>query len=421
MRVVIEAYFLCMLLMEPLLAQTPKNDADVARPGLIVLPWKASFVSPEWYIRSKPALEQSHKTWRTTLLNNPLSLSKFVEQKRKKTLPLNLAGYADQVFVGEKRGGDRNAKKIAQPILCRVADQLLVVVTQSHSLRHSLQNSGHVLISLQDWHKAIEQKRLRVLFEEALQKAWTRSEENQASPSDPSTLHLGLTAGLQQTHRSSIPGYCLNLLVAEQLLRQGYSLPNSIGLESLSMIDRAIPNSNRLVRSTRQALMTWLPIAGTKIKGFPLKVSLRISSAEAVFASHISKGPLSKWIFNKSDDGSIDVELNKAFIKFIKQEKVALDKKKYPKISYINRAWVYVDKGRAWGLKMNDRLVVSDSPEPIAGHVVGFYGPEMNISSPDGYPVHAGAIVFIRSGQRNAKVGQTLDFDSKRYPTPWPP
>ena len=84
-------------------------------------------------------------------------------------------------------------------------------------------------------------------------------------------------------------------------------------------------------------------------------------------------------------------------------------------------AWAYLDRGRAWGLEMNDRLWMERDGQAIKGHVVKFFGPELKLRSPRGFWITEGAIVFIRTGQKEVKVGDVLRYDPTEFPTPWPP
>jgi hypothetical protein len=70
---------------------------------------------------------------------------------------------------------------------------------------------------------------------------------------------------------------------------------------------------------------------------------------------------------------------------------------------------------------MNDRLYLDDGQRLIKGHVVGFYGSGLGLTSPRGFPIHEGAILFIRTGQKKVKLGDGFRFDPTQYPTPWPP
>ncbi|NBQ53224.1 MAG: hypothetical protein EBU49_06560 [Proteobacteria bacterium] len=109
---------------------------------------------------------------------------------------------------------------------------------------------------------------------------------------------------------------------------------------------------------------------------------------------------------------------------FLTRERNALSLDEAPQVAKINRAWVYLDKGRAYGLELDDRLVIGGGPvnysATIKGHVVGFFGPDKKITSPRGFPVNEGAIVYIRKGQGDTKVGQTFVYDETVFPTNYP-
>ena len=91
-----------------------------------------------------------------------------------------------------------------------------------------------------------------------------------------------------------------------------------------------------------------------------------------------------------------------------------------PQIIHRYGAWVYLDRGRAYGLRMDDRVIVNEN-KGIKGHVVGYYGPNAGLRHPTESPasgslVSEGAIVYIREGQDKVKIGQTLAFDTKFFP-----
>ena len=69
---------------------------------------------------------------------------------------------------------------------------------------------------------------------------------------------------------------------------------------------------------------------------------------------------------------------------------------------------------------MNDRLVVADDSQVVKGHIVGYYGPELSLKSPKGWPISEGAIMYVRKGQRESKLGQEFKYDKMTVPTPWP-
>lgn len=103
----------------------------------------------------------------------------------------------------------------------------------------------------------------------------------------------------------------------------------------------------------------------------------------------------------------------------LRREQLALVNTEQPAIAATYGAWVYVDKGRAYGLNMRDRLVIEGAGEeggPIKGHVIGFFGAERGLLSPRGYVISDGAIVFVRQGQSSVRAGQEWRYDTRRFP-----
>jgi len=194
-------------------------------------------------------------------------------------------------------------------------------------------------------------------------------------------------------------------------------------LEDLHLARRRLQISSPWKRFNRTLQLGWFleqksisPASAAQ----PLKLEIMAQLSEGVFGTR-SQADLLK---------TIDLDLRASELKLgvlplleplLAAEDASLRRAEQPQISRIYGAWAYVDRGRAWGLRMNDRLELADASGTVKGHVVGFYGSAMNIKSPRGFPVSEGAIVFIRKGQKEIKIGQELMFDQTKYPTPWPP
>jgi hypothetical protein len=179
-----------------------------------------------------------------------------------------------------------------------------------------------------------------------------------------------------------------------------------------------------LTRPTRALVLGWQLVrskAPTK-KTFPLTMELTTRPLESVFA-HSIPGGRSKDTVTVSIEGSNRVAIDgiTKLSNFLSSERKSLLLADGPQAARINRAWVYLDRGRAWGLKMNDRMVAGSGGEEIKGHVVRFFGPEENLKSPRGFPIHEGAILYIRKNQKAPKVGTEFRMDPRTFPTPWPP
>jgi|GEM_PF-1889752 len=228
---------------------------------------------------------------------------------------------------------------------------------------------------------------------------------------------------LQETsRRNGFDAACLNLLAVEEISRRR-TLVTTSALEDLHLARRRLQISSPWKRFNRTLQLGWFleqksisPASAAQ----PLKLEIMAQLSEGVFGTR-SQADLLK---------TIDLDLRASELKLgvlplleplLAAEDASLRRAEQPQISRIYGAWAYVDRGRAWGLRMNDRLELADASGTVKGHVVGFYGSAMNIKSPRGFPVSEGAIVFIRKGQKEIKIGQELMFDQTKYPTPWPP
>lgn len=209
---------------------------------------------------------------------------------------------------------------------------------------------------------------------------------NSARQKVPSALHVGMTLAREQTRRDEGSAFCAQALLAEKLVRQGFTVVRPWGNETLGKMRNTLGLPPALRRPTRTLVMLWdLPRSDQKkaqqTQALTLKASIQI--AESVTGQPLPKISEIAWQGNIGSNGEIALDSkNRELDLFLDQERNALSLKEAPQVARINRAWVYLDKGRAYGLRMNDRLVVEGGPRDygaaIKGHVVGFYGPEKN-------------------------------------------
>lgn len=134
--------------------------------------------------------------------------------------------------------------------------------------------------------------------------------------------------------------------------------------------------------------------------------------SEAIFGSQWRETQASGVSFSYDNDG-IRWQLPGDFKEEILRKKSEMQG--LPKVVMIRGAWAYLDRGRGYGLDMNDRLTTAGSK----GHIVGFFGAGMNLKSSQGNIIDEGAVMFVRNGR--VSVGDSVDFDPQTYPTDWPP
>ncbi len=194
---------------------------------------------------------------------------------------------------------------------------------------------------------------------------------------------------------------CLNLILAHALLPD-LKILSPVGREQL------VANNVTPSRHNRTVLTRWN--LEDKQQNF---FNLRWNLVESIFAKALDVERKEK-VEIKFFKDQLAANFSREMLDKIKVEAQSLKINDTPQIAKINRAWVYLDRGRAYGLKMGDRVVFNG--EKIKGHVIGFYGPEEKVQSPRGFLVSEGAIVFIRAGQYEVKKGQEMTVDSKRFP-----
>ena len=151
---------------------------------------------------------------------------------------------------------------------------------------------------------------------------------------------------------------------------------------------------------------------------FETRYKIKVKYSGAVFSQTIISSQNNLLTINTKNTEK-KVTLDPKLLLKITNDQMSLSLDELPMISKINKAWVYLDKGRTWGLNINDRLVVTTKKSEIKGHVLGFYLIKDKVISPrTNNFVTEGAIVFIRKGQKKVAIGQTMDFDPENYGEP---
>ena len=288
---------------------------------------------------------------------------------------------------------------------------------------NTLSSSGHSAVKrneIIDEKNKLNVAPIAPAIEQAGARAWQRLSSGIADKK--TALKIGFSIGFENTRVDEASSQCLNLLLAENLAPR-YRIVASVGNESTVTLRRVIPLEKRMQRATRQLINYWkFPAkAGQQQLILPLTVQLHSTMAEAVYASTIPITFEHTYDLGPIKDGELPLLIDSKLESFYSEENIALATTDMPKISKIDRAWAYVDRGRAWGLKIDDRLSLDTDGKTIKGHVVGYFGPELALKSPDGHPIYEGAIIYIRKGQRDIRIGQSLQLDKKAFPTPWPP
>lgn len=407
-------------------------------PQAILLPWTAPGIHPSLLSSYKNQLNQAIEKLKDTWLKESQSLSSIMAANSYAPMKT----WAQNIWVGTT--STKNAGVILQPALCRLKEGWMIYLSMADMKRNTLIDARHRFIpfpdTIQNDNKNTDPPDLDFFSGPILEILNDLNSPESSvfrnTNTSANALHISFSSGQNITHSDQLSSSCLNLLLKETL---GFSWTflKDLDRESVERLRHIYGNNflnppERLKRATRMVHLTWFFEKDSldSPSPFPLRLKSRIGFSESVFARVFEKfesGKQGSWKLEKkgntlslsSEDDSLD-----NLKKHLEVEKKALALAELPKISHIMGAWAYLDKGRAWGLKMDDRLVIKEGGQAgspgaitgsIKGHVVGFFGEEAGLKSPQGYKIHEGAILFIRKGQNKTRVGQSFDFDPQTY------
>lgn len=396
-------------------------------PKRILLPWQNFNLTSEFLSAYKGNFKSAKDAWMNQVMGRPTTLAKFLTENPgpQNRISNNLLRQLAKIYQGEAKGELLiNSPLALQPLICPIGNRIIFFTTITHTIQQNLLGSGHHSISRQQLQIAADRKQLTRLLSDSILKSWKRAvttAKRNLVKSD--ALQTGLRSGRAITRKDYGSGDCLNLLLAEKLIQQQYTLTQSIGIEYLASLQYATKQKSKHMRNTRIIILNW-SFHGSEYPAkteFPLSLKVSARLAESVFGSSITRIPESEWILSAEENGTLQIGIKKEFLEFLADEKKALDYKSDPKIARVYGSWIYVDKGRAWGLKLLDRLTVKENPGKVRGHVIKFFGPELKLKNTNGQIINEGAILFVRKGQRLTKPGQSLVYDQTEFPTPWPP
>ena len=369
-------------------------------PAAIILPWTEIGVSREIVRLSVPSTTAARDKLVAGIANDSQALGKLADP----SMPSTLKNLAEKIHASTELVG-QNSITYA-PVWCSIADSHVFALVAVDTIKNNIIGLAAHRISRQEWEKKGNLKGQSPIAINAMNSLLSdvKSQIDRRLPSGPNTdaLHVALTLGQETTRFDQGSSLCLNLIVSGRLAKD-YTVINPIA---------------ELRRPTRSILTKW-NFQGTKKNDlkFPLSLKLTANYTETVFGQVLGTAQESSWSFIADENGQLSVGVDSGLAEFLNSEKKSLMLADVPQAAKIYGGWVYLDRGRAYGLHMDDRLVAKDaSGKEITGHIVGFYGPEMGLKSPRGYLINEGAIMFVRKGQRETALGQAYTFDTRQYP-----
>lgn len=386
-----------------------------ALPKILLLPWQSPGVDPDSLRLTKKARDLVTQKLKETFAPNAQPLNQVIDKQK---IPLALTDDLQQVFAHEESSQETSLAFI--PIWTHFHDHefLALLVIDAHS--NSVRNLAHKLIPRDQLMTAYKNKSVESIFTPEFLSfvASVKSDTKQTTTDD---LALFFREQASAKRPNEIDRMTLNLLLGYKLATQAdpkpFVLINPFATELLATIHR-IHGLSKNMRKPNRIIFTQITYEDrAQMLKLPVKLSTGFTMTEGVFGKTITPSWREQLTVTPNRNGQVNLDFSDKINKAIENELQSLRRSELPQIAKIRGAWAYVDKGRAWGLQMNDRLVIADGSGLIKGHVVGYFGPEMKLKSPRGYAIHEGAIIFIRKGQKNLKEGLSLSYDQQKVPS----
>ena len=389
---------------------TPKETL----PKLLILPWQTPEVDADTLQLTKKARATVMEKLRQTLVPGAVSLDTIAPKGPGFETVRNTL---KDVWANPKAN---NQTPIAVfPLWTRLHDHDLVALVAVDSLQNTIRYLTHRVLPSQRWQAAATSKNYELFFNpEFSELANVLKPDNiKTTKEDMAVAFVDQTASERS---NEIDRTTLDLFLANKIAGDpqspAFAVINPFASELLTSIQKLYKIDSSMRKSNR-TVFTRITYDKTPVNAkLPLVLTLHISAADGVFGQTLPWSWSEHLTVKAKNDNTLELDVSTKLQDALNAEKTSLRRDELPQISKIRGAWAYVDKGRAWGLRMNDRLMISDGSGKIKGHVVGYFGPELKLKSPRGWPIHEGAIIFIRKGQKDIREGQSLMYDPMKVP-----
>jgi hypothetical protein len=380
-------------------------------PDVIIMPWVTDGAPPVFTENNRTSMKEASQVLADYLATQNSTLETLYRANTSLPLPSlapRLSKFIGLTQIKDEFSLNRKEKALLiQPYLCAIQDKFVVFSQLSSREKWTTVAIGSQILSLTQKNPS-QKYNLSQALVAATKNSWMTLETR--APYDHN-LKVSL-----HNEESGAPGRdpsCLNLILAKSIL--DYAQVNSeLNSESYGYLRQSGADLTLIpARSTRKFLIQYK--ANQEAKKEMLKTSIKV--IESVFGR---RHPISLEMDLKLEESNQELKFlgTEKMIAFLRSEANLLSLNSQPEVLKKDRAWLYIDKGRAWGLKIGDRLETEGGA--IKGHIVAYYGPEMNLKSKDGTPITEGAIVYVRKGQELTNKGQLFDWDKTTYPTSYP-
>ena len=384
------------------------NSPDLSG-KVFVFPWTNPGLDPDFKTSQKASTKQVMATLESLSLPNKQNLAELAKSQNI-DLSLNATRKAKTIWLADLNGIGSEEALFLQPIFCDSGEFLVL------SFMLGRVESGLILALVsQSFNRPKDPATLTGLLVGSAPRLWERLKEAASkTPRYDHRLKLGISNEKGSLTSRKGGTSCLNVLLMPEILDKAPIIAD-MGFDHLSFVRRRLGINTPLERSNKRLHVDWKEQDLSKQQR---QLAANFTISDAIFADSI-KGPIEEsW---QVDDLPETFALPKKLIAAIDAEINTLKVDDWPLVSKIYGAWAYLDRGRAWGLNMSDRLVIKGENGIVKGHIVGFFGPSSKVKSPRGFDVTEGAIMYVRKGQKAIKRGQSVGFDLRSFPTAWPP
>lgn len=402
-----------ILILLPFPAFGKEGGLELQENSTIILPWATAGIDTHFLVEARPQLEEARIRIIKNITQNSQTLSEIIQASGDKTYISPHDDFFTATHIGASRG-EHFSKQIIEPWLCGSDNIYILAMIESDYGTGYHFKIDHVSILKETFKDLVKNNKLgddiNGRFQHILSNLRTRRFDDQT------ILKIDLNL-LSETHGDRLgSNLCLNFLVL-QLLQEKFNFVPQGDRENLARLKQVFPKI-QVARPNRVMHIEWRRVP-TLLSGqtltTPNEISFNMRISDGVFGRYLPEIYRQKESFKLSDRNNLTLNHLAEVIQFFENEAQVLAKNQNPKIIHINGAWAYLDKGRAWGLNPLDRLVGNEVSK-VKGHIIGFYGPEKKLKDANGKSIYEGAIIFIRQGLAELRVGQTFSYDQTQYP-----
>ena len=382
----------------------------------VLFPWQTPGIDGQIIAFAKDDLKKVRRGLSKALFNNPQNLDVFAK-KQNLNLTLNAKRRSSKFITGELKE-PLSEKVMIQPLFCYIKNQYLIGLSLLSRKGAMLLGAHYKAIDTKEWQKAIKEDRVAKILletiEDSRQKAFLMA---QTSRKKENALKISLDLAHNNPRQTIGSKKCLNQLLLTSLAAK-FQVKETQSYHDHLFLKRVLKEPLASKRATSILLLDWHP---PKDLTWPRKLKASYRYSETVFGTRVFDELKEEFTLLKKEDRSLEMSLPPSLLARLEKEENHLRLNERPKAIKIDRAWVYLDRGRAWGLKMKDRLIYQNNEATIKGHIVGFFGAKLALEREDGSRVSEGAIMYMRTGREFIKKGLVFDFDPTAFPAAWPP